>query len=274
MKTLLQAKFNKTTPQHRAPGRLAASSRSAPQPFPMVYPKQTPVSPAETGLASPVPTDEGRDSSGHPLPEFIRLKMENAFGVDISSVRIHTARQAEDMDALAYASGDHLHFAPGRYSLTNPDGQELIGHELAHVVQQRGGRMHPRVENGVALVNDPDLESEADRLGERAVRSQAQGIWLPGPQPADNHLHSAASTRGPGQASPGTVEQPSAPIQLNGRKKKGFSLGQSHSTNRGDKVTSHSPAKGRTENPRKSAALNRKRQRQIQTMVLNSQKKK
>lgn len=59
--------------------------------------------------------------------------------------------------------------------------------------------------------------------------------------------------------------------QLNGRKEKGHSLGASHSTTGPTgKTTSHKPGKGRTENPRKSAAKNRRRQRMLQTNVTNS----
>ena len=35
--------------------------------------------------------------------------------------------------------GDEIHFAPGAYNPGSLQGQRLLGHELAHVVQQRKG---------------------------------------------------------------------------------------------------------------------------------------
>jgi hypothetical protein len=63
-----------------------------------------------------------------------------------------------------------------------------------------------------------------------------------------------------------------APLQLNGeRKSKGFNRGKSHSsTTPNGKTTSHRSGKGREEDPRKSAALNRKRDRML---AANSKKK-
>lgn len=66
-----------------------------------------------------------------------------------------------------------------------------------------------------------------------------------------------------------------ATAQLNGeRKTQGFNRGSSHSrTTPSGKTTSHKPGKGREENPRKSAAKNRKRDRMLKTAVANSQNK-
>lgn len=59
--------------------------------------------------------------------------------------------------------------------------------------------------------------------------------------------------------------------QLNPRKAKGHSLGPSHSkTGPSGKTTSHKPGKGRTENPRISAAKDRKRRRQLEANVSKS----
>src|SRR5262249_41437454 len=82
-------------------------------------------------------------ASGQPLDAATRARMEARFGVDFGAVRIHTdvqaARSAEAVEALAYTVGDDLVFAAGAYSPGTPDGQRLIAHELAHVVQQSGG---------------------------------------------------------------------------------------------------------------------------------------
>ncbi|HEX7841154.1 MAG TPA: DUF4157 domain-containing protein, partial [Kofleriaceae bacterium] len=67
--------------------------------------------------------------------------MEIAFAADFSNVRVHEGAQATAIGALAYAQGTDLHFAPGQYQPHSPRGQELLGHELAHVVQQTQGRV-------------------------------------------------------------------------------------------------------------------------------------
>jgi len=46
-----------------------------------------------------------------------------------------------------------------------PEGRQILGHELAHVVQQRSGRVHNPFGTGVAIVQDTMMEAEADRLG-------------------------------------------------------------------------------------------------------------
>jgi hypothetical protein len=51
-------------------------------------------------------------------------------------------------------------------------GQQLLGHELAHVVQQRAGRVRNPLGIGLAVVHDKALEAEADRLGQRVAAPQ------------------------------------------------------------------------------------------------------
>lgn len=78
---------------------------------------------------------------GLPLPPSLRHKMESQFGTDFSAVRIHEGPQAEHMGATAYTRGNDIYFAPGRYDPGSQQGREMLGHELAHVVQQAQGRV-------------------------------------------------------------------------------------------------------------------------------------
>jgi hypothetical protein len=115
--------------------------------------------------------DAGGDFAGRggqPLPQSLRHQMEASFASDFSGVRIHQGHQATHVGALAYSQGEDIHFAPGCYDPTSVTGQKLIGHELAHVVQQRAGRTIPDVPRGMVAV-DESLEPEADLPGERAV---------------------------------------------------------------------------------------------------------
>ncbi|QHT70508.1 DUF4157 domain-containing protein [Rhodocytophaga rosea] len=99
--------------------------------------------------------------------------MGGAFGADFSDVNIHQGEQATQVGALAFAQGNDIHFAPGQYDPQSQRGQELLGHELTHVVQQRQGRVQPTTQAGGLPVNDDhSLEAEADEMGKRAVSMQ------------------------------------------------------------------------------------------------------
>jgi hypothetical protein len=115
---------------------------------------------ATLGLAS---------GDGRPLPEALRGKMEAALGADFSAVRVHVGPQAERIGAVAFTFGSDIYFAPGRYQPHTMHGQQLLGHELAHVVQQRAGRVKNPLGSRLAVVQDHALEAEADRLGRQAA---------------------------------------------------------------------------------------------------------
>jgi hypothetical protein len=115
---------------------------------------------------------------GAPLPPAFRRKMEAAFGADFSDVSIHhNAPEPESFSALAFTRGRDLYFAPGQYNPSNPQGQKIIAHELAHVVQQRTGGVEAT--QGEMLNADPALEQEADTQGARAVRGRRAKTTLP-----------------------------------------------------------------------------------------------
>lgn len=128
---------------------------------------------AETGARRP--------GGGQALPDATRGKMESFFGRDFSGVRVHEGQQAGALGALAYTEGTNLHFAPGQYQPDSLSGQELIGHELAHVVQQSEGRVSATTQaKGVALNDSPALEAEADSLGARAARHEGSAAGAMG----------------------------------------------------------------------------------------------
>jgi len=104
------------------------------------------------------------------LPNDVRGKMESSFGTDFSGVNIHqNSGKASNIGALAYTQGSDVHFAPGQYNPGSQKGQELIGHELTHVVQQRQGRVKPTKQGkGMPINDNPSLEKEADEMGAKA----------------------------------------------------------------------------------------------------------
>jgi hypothetical protein len=102
-------------------------------------------------------------SPGQPLSAAARAFFEPRFGQDLSQVRVHTDRKAQqsarDINALAYTVGSHIVFDDGRYAPGTPGGQRLLAHELTHVVQQSGtdgfGRGRPSAPGGMPSVSRP-----------------------------------------------------------------------------------------------------------------------
>ncbi|XXX71790.1 DUF4157 domain-containing protein [Sorangium sp. So ce134] len=139
--------------------------------------------------------DRAVNSTGIPSP--VKAKMEAAFGTDFSGVRVHPrSSRATALGALAYTQGSEIHVAPGQWAPETRQGQELLGHELAHVVQQRAGRVQATAQyKGIALNDAPALEAEADAMGTRA----AQGLSASPSRPVSSGVAHAG---------------PSAPAQL------------------------------------------------------------
>ncbi|MEH1937846.1 MAG: DUF4157 domain-containing protein [Nostoc sp.] len=77
---------------------------------------------------------------GQPLTDNIREPMEQAFGADFTRVKVHTDTQADQFNqsiqAKAFTTGQDVFFRQGEYEPGSRGGQELIAHELTHVVQQ------------------------------------------------------------------------------------------------------------------------------------------
>ncbi|MCG8424504.1 MAG: DUF4157 domain-containing protein [Proteobacteria bacterium] len=155
-----------------------------------VEPAERPDSPASTG------------GTGSKLPADVQAKMEAAFAADFSAVRVHQGPHAPAIGAQAYTQGADVHFAPGQYQPHSPAGQELLGHELAHVVQQSQGRVAVTTQvDGVAVNDDASLEREADQMGARAAQGKGAGA------------QSAAGAPTSGLQSGGSATQKKAVIQ-------------------------------------------------------------
>jgi Domain of unknown function (DUF4157) len=80
-------------------------------------------------------------TAGDPLPPSVQHHMETAFGHDFSAVRVHQGHEATIVGAQAFTNGNDIHFAPGTYDPHSAQGQQVLGHELWHVVQQKQGRV-------------------------------------------------------------------------------------------------------------------------------------
>jgi hypothetical protein len=80
---------------------------------------------------------------GQPLDAGLQQSMGQAMGADFSGVKIHTDAQSDQLNqsiqAKAFTTGQDVFFRQGAYDPGSRGGQELIAHELTHVVQQNGG---------------------------------------------------------------------------------------------------------------------------------------
>lgn len=97
---------------------------------------------------------------GQPLSAHIRNPMEQAFGTDFSHVRVHTDAAADQLNrsiqAKAFTTGQDVFFRQGAYEPGNRGGQELIAHELTHVVQQNGATVQQgRIAATTSSLNSP-----------------------------------------------------------------------------------------------------------------------
>ncbi len=116
----------------------------------------------------------GARDRGLPLPERLRTYLGQATGWDFADVRVHLGNLPERNGAVAFNHGSDLYFSPQTYNPASAEGLRLIGHELAHVVQQREGRV--RTHGGCrGLWFDAGLEREADDWGARLAAGEALG---------------------------------------------------------------------------------------------------
>jgi len=112
--------------------------------------------------------------TGQPLSDRIREPMEKAFGgVDFSRVKVHTDgtsdRLNQSMQAKAFTTGQDVFFRQGAYNPGSQGGQELLAHELTHVVQQNAGTVKRQI---VQRNGDDDRKKKENRLEASKFRSQ------------------------------------------------------------------------------------------------------
>ena len=114
---------------------------------------------------------------GQPLDGKIQAQMNDAMGHDFGGVRVHTSSESNDLNqrlnAKAFTTGQDIFFRDGAYEPHTSGGQELVAHELAHVVQQSSGAVGS---GGQMKVNAPGdaFEQEADAVAKAVTGPGAQ----------------------------------------------------------------------------------------------------
>lgn len=156
------AKSDRKKAPQRAPERERAAS---PAPATMAS-KSAPVAMSNSGVLSMLSARREQDlHGGRPLDPRLRTDMEERFGTSLEDVRVHTDARAGEIagrqNARAYTLGSDIVFGASEYAPNTARGRRLIGHELAHVVQQQlGGGAGGAIDHDAA-------ESEADRAADR-----------------------------------------------------------------------------------------------------------
>ena len=78
--------------------------------------------------------------SGSSMDEGTKTFMENRFGSDFSSVKIHTGSESvmmnRELSAKAFTVGNDIYFNEGQYNPQSDSGKHLLAHELTHTLQQ------------------------------------------------------------------------------------------------------------------------------------------
>jgi hypothetical protein len=105
--------------------------------------------------------------SGAPLESTLSRQLSDSYGEPFDDVRVHTdthaAALARAVSARAFTVGSDIFFGSGEYAPASRTGSELIAHETAHVVQQRGAPA-----SGPLTVSQPGdaLEREAEAMAD------------------------------------------------------------------------------------------------------------
>lgn len=101
--------------------------------------------------------------------------MGQRFGHEFGDVRVHddarSAESARAVGATAYTVGRDVVFDAGLYAPHTPAGSQLLTHELAHVLQQRGAADHR-----VGGISNPGDAAEREAVRSAEGRSGATGI--------------------------------------------------------------------------------------------------
>ncbi len=175
------------------------------QPAPLAAPggmekvgrKATGGGPIDAGTAQAV--DRASRDAGSALPSSLRQRLEDSLGADLGQVRVHTGSASEQasraLRAQAYATGQDIHFARGKYDPDSDAGQKLVAHEVAHTVQQG----HGTATSAAGLeVSSPADSSEvtADAFADRFADTHATSAE-PGPLGGVGAAPAMSSARSP-----------------------------------------------------------------------------
>jgi hypothetical protein len=153
------------------------------------------------------------------LPAATRARMERSFGQDLGQVRVHPDSAEVPAGTKAITRGRDIYFAPGAFAPDSERGDEILAHELAHVVQSDAA--------GAPASSVQALEADARQAARSVSAGQHATVHLSAPagqalgfsderQPPRNTEAAGNGPRPapqPSPAVPGTAQAPGAAAQ-------------------------------------------------------------
>jgi hypothetical protein len=152
-----------------------------------------PPSPAPGGPTVPAAALD-RGPAGVPLDPGARAMMEPRFGRRFSRVRVHAdssaAQMANSLGALAFTRGHDIWFGAQQYQPATVEGQRVLAHELAHVVQQDAAEPASPVPDRSVVDTRTTTSGTVQRLGRPgpATRHNVYPWGKPGPVGSDHEV--------------------------------------------------------------------------------------
>ena len=114
------------------------------------------------------------------LPDAVMRRYGHLLSADFSRVRVHTGDGvAREHGADAVALGDDIHFDDGKYDPGSAEGADLLGHELAHTVQQGAA---PASDSVARPGNTGEMEDEADQAAAAVSGGESFHVSMSAPQ--------------------------------------------------------------------------------------------
>jgi len=147
---------------------------------------------------------QGAKGGGQALDPSLQAQMGQAMRADFSGVKVHTDAQSDQLNqsiqAKAFTTGQDVFFRQGAYEPGSRGGQELIAHELTHVVQQdrRLGQRMSQDSNdlmGATAVNTSSQNISHNQLGSITNSEVVQGYFLGAANNSVSHTVSEGQDR-------------------------------------------------------------------------------
>ena len=164
-------------------------------------------------IGTPASVHEVLHSPGQDLPSDVRGFFEPRLGYDFRQVRVHTgdsaARAAHAIRARAFTVGEDIVFADRQFAPGTRDGRRLLGHELAHVVQQHRPETSP--------LGAADAERDARQAAARVADGRpatVQGGAAPGAVQKDDGASAATGGSDPVSGIPQAEATASGPATV------------------------------------------------------------
>src|SRR5262245_8252474 len=175
-----------------------------------------------------------------PLDPVVQRRMDRLFGFDFAGVRVHVDSPEATGATRAVVKDGEVHFREGAYAPGTAEGDRVIAHELAHVVQQRGGL-------GMRWGAVSELEREADVAAAQVARGEAARIALRAPAAAayafsDDESHDVDA--------PASHDGPVVPAAVPTTGSETPASGDAPATAKGRPVAAAAVGEGRDEAPR------------------------